>query len=140
MTQRSNTPSMLDDVAEFHTKVLQVLPSESPTLVSQEYIIERGRFLSEEVEEFLQAGMTGNIVDVADALADIIYVALGTAHMMGLPFQAIWDLVQAANMKKVRGMTKRGNPNDAMKPEGWVSPEPGIAALILRRINEAPLD
>ena len=129
--------SMLDDVADFHLEVLQLTATESPTLLSQEFCMERFRFMSEEIEEFVDAGIKGDMVGVADALADVIYVALGTAYQMGLPFQAIWDHVHRANMRKVRGETKRGNSIDARKPEGWVSPEAGIAAIILGKINDA---
>jgi len=130
--------SMFEDVIDFHRKVLIIPDQMSPTLISQEFIMERFRFMSEEIEEFVDAGIKGDIVGVADALADIIYVALGTAHMMNLPFQAIWDHVHRANMRKVRGGTKRGNSIDARKPEGWVSPEAGIATIILGEINATP--
>ena len=130
--------SMLDDVVCFHNHVLELTPPSSLTLVSQEFCLERFRFMTEELDEFIEASMHGDIVGIADALADIIYVALGTAHQMGLPFQAIWDHVHRANMRKVRGATKRGSSIDARKPEGWVSPEAGIAAIILGKINDAP--
>ena len=129
---------MLDDVADFHLEVLQLTPPSNPTIISQEFCMERFRFMSEEIEEFIDAGIKGDMVGVADALADVIYVALGTAHQMGLPFQAIWDHVHRANMRKVRGETKRGNSIDARKPEGWVAPEAGIAAIILEAINDTP--
>jgi len=77
-------------------------------------------------------------VGVADALADVIYVALGTAYRMGLPFDEIWGAVQAANMRKVRGLTKRGNKVDAMKPAGWVGPEAEIARAIGSALDHAP--
>jgi len=126
---------MLDDVAEFHRTVLQLEDTPGPTIVSDVFAIERFRFMTEELEEFLDSAIKADIVGTADALADIIYVALGTAHQMGLPFQAIWEHVHRANMRKVKGDTKRGNKVDAMKPEGWVPPEAGIAALILEQIN-----
>ena len=130
--------SMLDDVADFHNHMLEITSPSSPTLLSQEFCMERFRFMTEELDEFIEASMQGDIVGIADALADIIYVALGTAYQMGLPFQAIWDHVHRANMRKVRGETKRGYDLDAQKPEGWVSPEAGIAAIILGKINDAP--
>lgn len=130
---------MLDDVVLFHTKVLQVLPDGGPTLVSQEYCMERARFLTEEVQEFISAALEGNIVDTADALADIVYVALGTAHMMGLPFEKIWTAVQTANMAKVRGITARSNRVDAIKPMGWTGPETAIAKAIKESIDDSPI-
>ena len=130
--------SMLDDVADFHSHVLEITLPNNPTLISQEFCLERFRFMTEELDEFIEASMHGDIVGIADALADIIYVALGTAYQMGLPFQAIWDHVHRANMRKVRGETKRGNSVDARKPEDWISPEAGIATIILRKINDTP--
>lgn len=125
--------SMCKDVADFHELVLGSYASVTPSLVSMEYCIERSRFLHEELDEFTTAAATGDIVGVADALADLIYVALGTAYKMGLPFDQIWEAVQAANMRKVPGQTKRGNKVDAMKPEGWVGPEAAIARAIQRK-------
>lgn len=132
----NSTPKMSDDVAEFHQKILGVYPEGSPTLHSQEWLIERFRFLNEEVQEFFDAGLQGDIVKATDGLLDTIYVALGTLYMMEVPTEACWALVQRANMAKVRGTTKRGNKIDATKPEGWVGPEAGIAALILRQVDE----
>jgi predicted HAD superfamily Cof-like phosphohydrolase len=83
--------------------------------------------MHEELSEFIQAD---NLVDKADALVDLIYVALGTAYGLGLPFNPIWEAVHEANMQKVSGQTKRGNKVDAMKPPGWTGPEIRIKAII----------
>ena len=61
--------------------------------------------------------------EMADALIDLVYVAMGTAVMMGLPWQQLWDDVQRANMSKVRGTTHRGHTVDVSKPPGWVGPK-----------------
>lgn len=127
--------SMFDDIKEFHTKVLELKPPEEVSLISPEFMLERMRFMLEELEEFIEAGHKGDMVGVADALADIVYVALGTAWFMNLPMNQIWQVVHTANMKKKRGITKRGNAIDAVKPSGWAGPEQAIAALILRRID-----
>lgn len=126
---------MYNDVIRFHKEVLLVEAPPKPTLVSEEWLIERFRFLTEEVQEFIEAGLVGDMVGTIDGLLDTVYVALGTLHMMGVPTQACWDLVQKANMAKVRGTTKRSNAIDATKPEGWVGPEAGIAALIARELE-----
>jgi len=126
---------LLKDVETFQREVTGIEPAAVPTLVDDEYIIARTNFMNEELEEFISSAMEGDLVGVADALADIIYVAVGTALTMGIPLAQVWDLVQAANMKKVKGTTKRGIANDAIKPEGWVGPEAGIAALLARAID-----
>lgn len=68
-----------------------------------------------------------------DALIDLVYVALGTAQLMGYPWQKGWDLVQGANMAKVRAQADgsdslRGSSFDVVKPEGWTAPD--IEALL----------
>lgn len=128
-------PSTFDDVAAFHELILQTYAEPMPSLISAEYCIERARFLHEELDEFCTASNTGDIVGVADALADLVYVALGTAYKMGLPFDKIWSAVHAANMRKVAGQTKRGNKVDAKKPEGWVGPEAEIARAINAKLE-----
>lgn len=133
-----STPSqfkMVDDVAEFHNKILQQPVPESPSLVSLEFGIERLRFMQEELDEYVEAVFKGDMVGAADALMDIVYVALGTAHLMSLPVPELWNAVQKANMAKVSGPTKRGNKYDAMKPKGWVGPEAEMAAAIGRAID-----
>ena len=63
-----------------------------------------------------------------DGLIDLVYVAVGTAALMGLPFAEGWHRVQAANMAKERARSeadprsKRGHGWDIVKPEGWQSP------------------
>ena len=125
--------SMCKDVADFHEMILQDHGENYPSLVSLEYCVERSRFLAEELDEFAIAAGEANIVGLADALADLVYVALGTAYKMGLPFDDIWAAVHEANMRKVSGQTKRGNRVDAMKPVGWVGPEAAIARAIMRK-------
>ena len=127
---------MYNDVVKFHEEILEQNPSPTPSLVSSDFMLERFKFLLEEVDEFYDNAYEGNIVGAVDGLLDTIYVALGTLYLMGIPVQQCWDQVQAANMRKQRGMTKRGNAFDAIKPAGWVGPEAGIAAIIGRAVDE----
>lgn len=121
--------SYFDDVTKFHQEILGMPPTK-PHLLSLSDITARIKFLEEELEELRNATRNSSIVGAADALADLVYVALGTAYQMGLPFDLIWTAVQSANMAKVPGMTKRGMSNDAVKPEGWVGPEAAIEFAI----------
>ena len=127
--QLSLIPSMFEDVAEFHRQILNQ-HDRAPQLLDMATMRARMLFLNEEVNELREAALLDDIVGAADALADLVYVALGTAYLMGLPFNDIWDAVQRANMAKQPGMTKRGMANDAIKPEGWVGPEARIEAVI----------
>ena len=121
--------SSFDSVRQFHEKVLGIHDT-LPTFTLPVQFSQRIAFMEEEIEELGQAYIEKDLVGVADALADLVYVALGTAHMMGIPFDKVFRVVHAANMQKVRGMTKRGMVYDAVKPEGWVGPEAQIEVIL----------
>lgn len=121
--------SYYNAVQQFHSKVLGIEDT-LPTFVLPVEFSQRIDFMEEEIEELGQAYIDKDMIGVADALADLVYVALGTAHMMGIPFDQVFKVVHAANMRKLRGMTKRGMVFDACKPEGWVGPEAEIAAIL----------
>lgn len=86
----------------------------------------RLKFLAEELKEAVVAGAESNLPDFLDALVDLVYVAIGTAHVFNLDFQHAWRNVQEANMKKVNRSEenpgKRGHSSDIVKPPGWVAP------------------
>lgn len=114
----------LEDVRRFQEKFRQ-LSFYHPGFLTRRKLEERARFLQEELNELLDAT---TLEDQADALVDLVYVAKGTAVMMGLPWPELWDDVQRANMAKVRGATHRGNLVDVKKPPGWQPPN-GAAIL-----------
>jgi NTP pyrophosphatase (non-canonical NTP hydrolase) len=55
----------------------------------------------EEVEELAQAMTDGDVVEVADALADIVYVVYGTALHYGIDLDAVVREVHRSNMSKL---------------------------------------
>jgi predicted HAD superfamily Cof-like phosphohydrolase len=110
------------DVSRFHHKFFTAAPT-APTHLTTRQALERYDFMREELLEFYDAAMKQDLADVADALVDLVYVAKGTALLMGLPWEQLWDEVQRANMDKVRGTTHRGNKVDVRKPEGWIPPQ-----------------
>lgn len=128
------------DVLEFHRKF--GLPADGPPrLLSKEEFQFRLNFLREEVREFEEAFDEENLIKSVDALLDLVYVALGTAVMMGVPWEECWAHVQRANMGKVRARpdgsdSKRGSPLDVVKPEGWEPPDLGILEELVRRRQE----
>lgn len=117
--------SNFDDVVDFHNKYGLVYTGKVRPLdkSTQAYRI---HFLEEELKEFIQSANLDDTVGMADALIDIVYVAMGTAYMMGLPWQKLWDEVQRTNMNKIRAtdanQSKRKNLLDVIKPEGWEPP------------------
>jgi predicted HAD superfamily Cof-like phosphohydrolase len=126
-----------EDVLAFHRKFELPRPSVPMLLPPDQYEF-RLKFLKEELAEFEAAHAAGNLTGATDALLDLVYVAYGTAIMMGLRriWARCWGFVQTANLKKVRvarpSESKRGSAFDVRKPEGWVGPDEDIAAVIRR--------
>lgn len=132
--------SIVDDVHEFHTK-FQLPKSLWPGFPTDDALTKfRIAFLKEEIMEFEHACEKKDLTEAFDALIDLIYVALGTSEFFNLPFQEGWDIVHAANMKKIRvykeSDSKRGSIYDIKKPEGWVSPNDDLRKLILSKIAD----
>lgn len=133
-----NQPSKeFNDVRTFHKK-FELLCFDEPGHLSAGKLRERIEFMQEELDEFIEGAGFGynlagdiefsnpgpqDLAKQADALVDLVYVALGTAVQLGLPWDHLWDDVQRANMSKVRGMTKRGHKVDVTKPPGWTGPQ-----------------
>lgn len=113
--------SMYNDVRKFQRK-FGMLTRGIPGHVTQRKLNGRIEFLQEELNEFKVAVEAQDLAEQADALVDLVYVALGTAASLGLPWKALWDDVHRANMAKERGITHRGHKVDCIKPNGWVGP------------------
>ena len=117
------------DISDFHVKFN--LEYTGPVRVLPDDVAEfRIKFMQEELFEYIEGVVEGDIEKQFDALIDLVYVALGTAYLQGMPFDKGWELVQAANMAKVKAGpngegSKRGSPHDVIKPEGWAPPDHG---------------
>jgi predicted HAD superfamily Cof-like phosphohydrolase len=57
--------------------------------------------LVEEVQEFAIAARSGDLVALADALADIVYVTYGAALTYGIDLDAVLREIHRANMSKL---------------------------------------
>lgn len=111
------------DVRAFQHKFGQLVGF-APRHLTKRKLRERIAQMQEELDEFESAVEADDIAEQADALVDIAYFTLGTAAHMGLPWQALWDDVQRANMSKVAGVKpERGFLVDCIKPEGWEGPK-----------------
>lgn len=115
-----------EDVAAFHEK-FGLAYNGGPRLLDFDTLAYRIKFLEEELGEFVESTAEQDLEGMADALIDLVYVAMGTAYMLGLPWQQLWNEVQRANMSKVRAKSadesKRGSSLDVVKPAGWTGPD-----------------
>ena len=74
----------------------------------------RINLIKEELEELKIAIDSKNLIEVADALTDILYVTYGAGHAFGINLDRCFDEVQQSNMSK---LDDNGKPiyNDAGK-------------------------
>ena len=57
--------------------------------------------ISEELEELKNAMESKDLLEVADALTDILYVTYGAGHAFGIDLDKCFDEVQNSNMSKI---------------------------------------
>ena len=72
-----------------------------PSLSTDKINTLRLSLIKEELEELKDAIDKKNLVDVADALTDILYVTYGAGHAFGINLDKCFDEVQASNMSKL---------------------------------------
>jgi predicted HAD superfamily Cof-like phosphohydrolase len=91
----------LQSVSEFH-KTFGAPILETPQIPSKERCELRVSLLQEELNELKEAIEKGDVVEVADALADLQYVLSGAVLEFGLgdKFNTLFDEVQRSNMSK----------------------------------------
>mgnify|MGYP000255789648 FL=1 len=97
----------------------------SPSFSSEKINDLRYNLIKEELDEFKQALENKDLLEVADALTDILYVTYGAGHAFGIDLDACFDEVQNSNMSKL-GLD--GNPifNDqgkVMKGPNYFKPD-----------------
>jgi predicted HAD superfamily Cof-like phosphohydrolase len=124
-------------VAQFHASF--GLPRRnSPTMDVPADLVElRVGLLAEEVDEFAAASAARDLVEVADALADLVYVAYGSAVTYGIDLDAVLAEVHRSNMSK---LDADGRP--VLRPDGKVLKSdrytPPDVAGVLRQQSPLP--
>ncbi len=90
-------------VETFH-KAFKIENNYSPTIELSTADIElRHRLMAEENEEYLEAAKNGDLVEVADALGDMLYILCGTIlkHGMQSKIEEVFEEIQRSNMSKL---------------------------------------
>ena len=87
--------------------------------------------IEEELNELKEAIKNNDLVEVADALTDILYVTYGAGHSFGVDLDKCFDEVQRSNMSK---LGEDGNP--IYNESGKVMKGPNYSAPDLKKIIE----
>lgn len=93
----------LNSVKEFH-EAFKIGYSENPKgSLGENKNILRFNLMKEENEEYLDAVQNDDIVEIADALGDMLYILCGTIIEHGLHYkiEEVFDEIQRSNMSKL---------------------------------------
>jgi predicted HAD superfamily Cof-like phosphohydrolase len=88
-------------VAEFHQAFGRPVGQHPTADVDPALARLRVNLVQEEVGEFIAASEQGDLIGIADALADIVYVVYGTALTYGIDLDAVLREVHRSNMSKL---------------------------------------
>lgn len=94
---------IINQVAQFH-KAFKIQDASEPTADTNFTEFElRHRLMHEENEEYLEAAKNGDLVEVADALGDQLYILCGTLLKHGLQhkIEEVFMEIQRSNMSKL---------------------------------------
>ena len=93
------------------------------------------KLVREEFEELMLAYKNQDIVEIADACADLKWVIEGLENTLELPQQEVWNEVSRSNLSKIspNGKVLKREDGKVLKPEGWTPPN---IKLILENENE----
>jgi predicted HAD superfamily Cof-like phosphohydrolase len=93
----------LNSVAEFHN-AFRIAMTDKPKIDLPLDIIKlRFNLMKEENEEYLEAAENNDMIEVADALGDMLYILCGTilSHGMQHKIQEVFEEIHRSNMSKL---------------------------------------
>jgi len=99
----------IEAVKQFHTAYKLGYRETPKADLGLEKNLLRYKLMREENEEYLDAATNGDLVEVADALGDLLYILCGTIIEHGLQYkiEEVFDEIQRSNMSK---LGKDGEP------------------------------
>jgi predicted HAD superfamily Cof-like phosphohydrolase len=116
-------------VTEFH-KVNDANIGNNPCLPYDAERHLRRNLLQEEFNEYLAGEDNNDIVEIADALGDMLYIIYGTSISYGIPIDAIFEEIHSSNMSKLGtdGLPIRREDGKILKGPNYF--RPNISGII----------
>ncbi|MBT3523229.1 MAG: nucleoside triphosphate pyrophosphohydrolase family protein [Flavobacteriaceae bacterium] len=117
----------IEAVKIFH-EIYKLSYKENPTTeIGLDKIKLRFNLMAEENQEYLQAAKNNDLVEVADALGDMLYILCGTIieHGMQDKIEEIFDEIQKSNLSKLGedGKPIYRNDGKVMKGPNYFKPD-----------------
>ena len=99
---------IIKHVENFHDSFGILNNYQPTTALSEDEITLRYNLMKEENEEYLEAAKNNDIVEIADALGDQLYILCGTILKHGLQhkIEEVFEEIQRSNMSKLDGNGK----------------------------------
>ena len=107
---------------EFHTKYnhhIEDRPQRHDTIPTDVMDL-RDKLIEEEFQEFREAETR---VEIADSLADLLYVVFGTCISYGIPIDEIFAEVHRSNMTKSMLKDEKSIKGKTLKGPNWEPPQ-----------------
>lgn len=122
----------IDMVRQFHD-AFGIENADNPTAeLSIGDILLRYTLMREENEEYLEAAKNGDLVEIADALGDMLYILCGTMLKHGLQghMEAVFQEIQASNMSKLDAEGKPIYREDGKVLKSALYRKPDIQSIV----------
>lgn len=122
----------LNAVHEFHD-AFGIKSEDLPTVsIPHQTIVLRHNLMKEENEEYLEAAQNKDMVEVADALGDMLYILCGTilSHGMQHKISEVFKEIQRSNMSKLGADGKPIYREDGKVLKGPNYFKPNIASIL----------
>jgi predicted HAD superfamily Cof-like phosphohydrolase len=103
---------------------------ETPDFPSDEIIKLREKLIAEEFKEYCDAVANRDIVGIADALSDLLYVVYGAGHAYGIDLDLTFNLVHDSNMSKLGPDGKPMYREDGKVMKGPNFHEPDLSIIL----------
>jgi len=117
----------LDAVKEFHTSFKLGISETPKDSLGESINLLRYNLMKEENEEYLEAVQNKDIVEIADALGDMLYILCGTILEHGLQYkiEEVFDEIQRSNMSKLdhNGLPIYREDGKVMKGPNYFKPD-----------------
>ena len=128
---------VINNVRTFHDAFRIPNADKATAQISQADYELRHRLMHEENEEYLEAAKEGDMVEIADALGDMLYILCGTILKHGLEhkIEEVYQEIQRSNMSK---LDANGEPiyredGKVMKSDQYF--KPNIAGILAGEVD-----
>ena len=118
-----------EKVREYHER-FGCTANDRPTWAGNDEHRVRVALIEEELAEFRNAGEAQDLVEIADALGDLLYVVYGAAVAYGIDLEPVFDEIHAANLSK-------GDPDVVRRPDGRLLKAANYRPPQVREVIEA---